>query len=617
MRFQSITLSDYPPVERFEAAGLSDVIVIAGPNGVGKTRLLQRLLADLRGNSGAGTVSCVVRSTCPEELVQWGIPELDLSDASDLDRFRQTIQATRRRRKWKSSIVNFESDRSLRNVAPLAYSFDMPDPEQEEVGWDFTFGFMRDRYQDTVHSMFRMIEVQKQSIATRAIQLRREGRETMQLTFTDPMEPFKDVFRQLLGPKQLVDPSPSNQRLEYSIDGVVFPFDSLSSGEREVVTIAFDLLLRKPEDCIVFFDEPELHLHPELSFRLIQTLQTIGPRNQLVLSTHSPDIITSSLDRSVIFLSPPKVDPDGRRANQAILVDEADETNQALRLLGHSIGIIALGRRIILVEGSQSSVDKQAYGSIIKNRWPDLVLVPSGGRHTLESFETIYSSVLSKSIWGVEFFMLCDGDTRPTPSEEEREAKAGGRLRVLPRYHLENYFLDEQVWAEAFAPLEPPDSWLRDPERIRSAFIEISREHISYTAALRAAQGLRLSVGNVDAMPKNCHGRAVDELVELVLKESSAERDRTAAVLADDKVERLVREEFERTSGLLDAGDPEWQQVIPGKPIVSAFSKRAGLKLGHAKTLYLAAAEEADPNPFADVIAIFSEFAKSGNEEMQ
>lgn len=42
------------------------------------------------------------------------------------------------------------------------------------------------------------------------------------------------------------------------------------------MNVVFDFLLRNPSDCIVLFDEPELHLHPELSYKLLQTLRTAG-----------------------------------------------------------------------------------------------------------------------------------------------------------------------------------------------------------------------------------------------------------------------------------------------------------------------------------------------------
>jgi hypothetical protein len=238
-----------------------------------------------------------------------------------------------------------------------------------------------------------------------------------------------------------------------------------------------------------------------------------------------------------------------------------------------------------------------------------LVLVPSGGKHTLESFETLYSKVLSKSIWGVEFFMMCDGDTRPSPSADEKRAQDEGRLRVLPRYHLENYFLDEDVWSQAFALLEPDGSWLRDAAQIKNAILEIAREQTSYAAALRASQRLRLAVGNVDAMPRNCHQRTSDELVQLMLDKTSLERDRATGELADDQVERVVREEFDRITALLDNDDPEWRRVVPGKPVLAAFAGRAQVKLGHGKTLYLAASEGRDQNPFDEVVQIFEHFA--------
>src|SRR4029079_12372924 len=109
-------------------------------------------------------------------------------------------------------------------------------------------------------------------------------------------------------------------------EGQRLTLDTLSSGEREVVNIVFDFLLRNPSDCIIFFDEPELHLHPELSYKLLQTLSSIGKNNQFIFCTHSPEIITASIENSVIFLAPNRNDG----SNQAITVARDDATNHAL-----------------------------------------------------------------------------------------------------------------------------------------------------------------------------------------------------------------------------------------------------------------------------------------------
>jgi hypothetical protein len=609
MRIDSLKISNSPPVVLFEAVGLTDVVVLAGPNGVGKTRLIQSIINFLRSGATGSGVSATVSATSADENGQWGKASLNLDDPADLQLLRQTFQKSKLRKNWSSSLVNFESDRSIRNLQPLAYSWDVVDPYDDEVGWESTFGFMRDRFQDTVHSMFRIIEAQKQSIANRALQLKKEGKDQMNLGFSDPMEPFKDVFAKLLGTKELIDPSPRTNRLQYTVDGELYDFDSLSSGEREVVNIAFDFLLRKPQDCIVFFDEPELHLHPELTYKLLSVLRGIGTRNQFILSTHSPDVITASLDESVIFLSPPRSNEEGDPSNQAIQVAVSDETNQALQLLGHSIGIVALGKKIVLIEGDESSLDKQTYGSILANEFPNLVLVPSGGKHAIESFDAIYGSVLSKTIWGVDFFMLCDRDARPPSSSEELAAISSGRLRLLPGYHVENAFLNERVWAAAFSGVEAPGSWLLDPAQIQSAFENIAREVVPYATALFVTHALRQTVGNINVMPKGVQNKTAAELAALFEATSKTELDRVSTALDTATVRGLVESTYLRLENSISSGTGEWKLEIPGKPILKQFASRAKLPYPRAKTMYISAASVSSEDPFGEIREIFRAFS--------
>ena len=608
MRLESIQIRNVPPVARFEATHLADLVVIAGPNGAGKTRLIQRILQHLRGDGPTLEAASVVSATSVEERQNWGKDTLELGVIDDLQIYRSTLQANRRRVNLKSSVLQFESDRTIQNLQPLVFTWDMPDPSEEEIGWDFSFHGWRNRWQDTVNSMYRLIEHQKQSIATRAVQLRRDGATEMKLNFTDPMEPFKQVFHQLLAPKSFVEPSARRQALEFIVDGQTFEMSMLSSGEREVVNIAFDFLLRRPTDCIVFFDEPELHLHPELSHRLLQVLQTIGARNQFVLSTHSPDIITASIDKSVYFLSSPKTaGADGTLANQAIPVSEDDETNQALRLLGHSIGIIALGRKIVLVEGESSSLDKEVYGSLIRARFPNLVLVPSGGKHLIQSFEALHRSVLAKTLWGVEFYMLCDRDSAPATGLVQGESSP--RLRVLERYHLENYFLDEETWARAFKSLEADDHWLRDPSAVRARLRQLATGLLSYATAMAVASEVRRLAGNVDILPKDCHGRSLDELISLMLVRVAEEERRVSASLTPARIEAYARRHFDELADSLNSDTDYWKANVPGKPLLRQFSSTAAMNYGRMKNLYLAAAEAVDPSPFAEVVGIFQSFS--------
>jgi hypothetical protein len=340
---------------------------------------------------------------------------------------------------------------------------------------------LRDRFKDTVHSLHRKLRSQKEEIARKALEMQRLGAATMPLDFSDPLSKFKDAFSKLLPGKELVELDEQSQNLRYKIGASgPLPIMTLSSGEKEVVSVVFDFLLRGPEDCVVVFDEPELHLHPELNYRLLRTLRESGERNQFIFCTHSADIISASLEHTVIFITPP-----AEAKNQALVVREESEASRILHLLGQSIGVISLGQRLVLIEGERNSLDKQTYGSIVGSDYPELILVPAGGRDALEAFAGALETVLSRTIWGVDFFVLCDGDASVNPAKmQELETKSQGRLRRLPRYHIENYFLDGAVLAQVFKGLQDsPDSWLCNSDRIEERLRELASPLVSYAAA--------------------------------------------------------------------------------------------------------------------------------------
>lgn len=293
---------------------LSDVIVLAGPNGVGKIRFLSWLLRFFQNPNTNPTQYIIVEATNDSEKLSWGKVILDMRENADAVLLRATLQKNRRRTEHSSSVLNFESNRSITAVQPFNFTWEYTDPFAEDISWGLGFGSLSDRFSDTIHSIFRKVRSRREAIALRAEELIKESQAsgfpnssiTIEIDdFPDPLIPFKAAFSQLLAPKSLVEPEPKNQQLCFEHNGQQFPLASLSSGEREVVNIVFDFILRNPSDCVVIFDEPELYLHPELSYKLLQTLRNAGARNQFIFCTHSSEIISASLDYSVVFVSPP------------------------------------------------------------------------------------------------------------------------------------------------------------------------------------------------------------------------------------------------------------------------------------------------------------------------
>ncbi|MBN1665144.1 MAG: ATP-binding protein [Deltaproteobacteria bacterium] len=495
MRIKDIHVTNALPVELFDVEDISDIVVIAGPNGVGKTRLVSALISHFQNLNGKN-IKFKIQATSDDEIAAWGKRELDTSVQQDADLLTQMLQQNRQRRNLKSSVFYYESNRSIQKIQPLSYQWDMPDPWEEKISWNFTFGGLASRFQDTLHAIFKKIQTQKTSIANRAISLKQEGYESMKLEFSDPLDPFREAFFKLLGPKRLLKADVQGNTLRFEHKGKEYDINALSSGEREVLNIAFDFLLRSPSDCIVFVDEPELHLHPELSSKLISTLKSAGKNNQFILCSHSPDIISSSLEDTVIFLTP----PGENSVNQAVVLKPDDQSTEALNRLGHSVGVVSLGKKIVLIEGTKASLDKQTYVHILKNRFPELVLLPGGGKGNLAAFDQVAEKVLTKTMWGIDFYMLADRDALGDSSTMPRSV--GGRFRTLSKYHLENYFLDANILARVFQIMEPADSWLCKPDGIDIVLREIACEHIPYASVLIVANERRRAAGNVDVMLK-------------------------------------------------------------------------------------------------------------------
>jgi len=75
---------------------------------------------------------------------------------------------------------------------------------------------------------------------------------------------------------------------------------TLSSGEKHLIRILVETLLS--ENCSFIIDEPELSLHIDWQRELLATMQTLNKKNQIIIATHSPDIMAEVSDKRIIEL---------------------------------------------------------------------------------------------------------------------------------------------------------------------------------------------------------------------------------------------------------------------------------------------------------------------------
>ena len=84
--------------------------------------------------------------------------------------------------------------------------------------------------------------------------------------------------------------------------GDKFDINELSSGEKQLFlrTLAIEML--NPENSIILIDEPELSLHPKWQQRIVDVYRKIGKNNQIIIATHSPHVLGSVKKENIMLL---------------------------------------------------------------------------------------------------------------------------------------------------------------------------------------------------------------------------------------------------------------------------------------------------------------------------
>jgi predicted ATP-dependent endonuclease of OLD family len=79
--------------------------------------------------------------------------------------------------------------------------------------------------------------------------------------------------------------------------GVNIGLDSLSSGEKHLLMLLVDTLLAQENSMII--DEPEISMHVDWQRKLIQIMRVLNPEAQLIVATHSPEIMADIADEFI------------------------------------------------------------------------------------------------------------------------------------------------------------------------------------------------------------------------------------------------------------------------------------------------------------------------------
>lgn len=605
MKIQSLEIKDFPPIKNLKLENLGDIVIIAGANGSGKTRLKDALVKTLQGGGGS-QLALTVLSTRQEEVTAFGYNSISTQQGQVNQSLKQYIQNRRfgNRAKYVGSLVQIDSDRNIKTVSYSQTNWYGVDPDDAETPYNWGYENFTSRWQDFMNYIHQKYAVRDKRLAEELKKDPSHGEQIIQNN-PDPLDKYKEIFVQLLPGKELQDIKPESPREFHYKDstGNVLPFSSLSSGEQEVVKVIFDVARKDIKHSVIIVDEPELHLHPTLAFKLIETLKTIGDHtNQFIFLTHSADLISTYYSTGDVYF----IDSVQTGSNQAHKLSELNHSHKELvQLIGENLGLFAVGKKLVFVEGEGSSLDRLTYHVIAQKYLPEAKIIPVGSVEKLIALNAFEQEIRS-SIFGIDLYMIRDRDG--LSDGQIKNVEMNGKIKCLKKRHLENYFLDPEILfkvAQRFCLIE------KKPELTQNFIEEKIKEIATESLKLNLLQNTKeyLALNHGFEIPTI---RAVETKdAETIKSEMINSITSSISTLSTDLSKENLKQWMDSEQARLEAAllNDDWKNEFQGKEIFSIFCGRIfnedKIKVRKA---YGEIALEEKPIVFNDIKEIFDNF---------
>ena len=294
-----------------------------------------------------------------------------------------------------------------------------------------------------------------------------KGSKTGQQVRNDLIGKINDILSSILDVQisNLGNPLEGQGQLYFTKGNTIdFPYANLSSGEKEVIDLIIDLVVKSKEytETVYCIDEPELHLSTSIQRKLLVEINKLIPYNcQLWVATHSIGFIRALQnelkDDSQILDFSEKDYFTGNCEIQPMVPNRRNWMRIFETALDDLTDLVS-PRRIIYCEGQakpgpnriEKGLDAQIYENLFSADFPDTVFVSSGGNTELDQRRDIAIEILGKVFKGIEIWVLKDRDmaSGKLVDESDRQiylANNPDHHRVLKRFELENYLFDKEI----------------------------------------------------------------------------------------------------------------------------------------------------------------------------
>lgn len=602
MKIKSLKITDFKPIKNLELNNLGEIVIIAGANGSGKTRLKQAIVQSLQSTP---IMDMVIEASRKEEEDPRYFNGLHLEVKKEQP--NQLLNNYINSRKYGSgryvgSLVQIDSSRSIQALKYNPVNWLAGDPDDTESPSNFYFNPFSNRWQDFVNYIHQKSASRDKKLADELKKNPSSGEDIIKRN-PDPLEKYKKIFEDLLPGKKLLDIDPAQPKeFQYQDEsGQTLNFRSLSSGEQEVIKVLFDVARKEIKHSIILVDEPELHLHPTLTFKLIEALKAIGEHtNQFIFLTHSADLISTYYSTGNVFF----IDSVQTGANQAHRLSDLNHSHhEVVQLIGQNLGLFAVGKKLVFVEGENSSIDRLTYHTISQTIDKELKITPIGSVLNLMTLNKIEEQIRN-TIFGIEIFMIRDRDG--LDDNQISAIENSGRVKCLKRRHIENYFLDGEI---LFMVAEQLYLTRTNPtlttEYIKNETKRIAKESINFNLFKNAKDYLSLNYHLKHPKVKKVEEKTTNEIKKEIIDGVQTNLSSLSNELDTSKISEWLDKEEAKLLKMLDSD--EWINNFQGKLIFTKICadvlKEDTLRV---KQAYVDIALNKKPSAIQDLLDIFN-----------
>ena len=331
MKLERVTIENYRAIKRLDLPLDPDLTVLHGPNGHGKTSVLSAIA------TGLGSIPRLLPEVSGVDFrkadPRGGLPArvaLRTVDGMDWDRRRVGRYGTAKHRA-------FGDIRMLKEVLEEIVAADRDGAEPIDLPIVAFYDTDRVASDKTPQARRSKMEFARYAALERALGGRPDFREFFMWFYFREDEELRERDEQKDFDYRLKDLDAVRRAIERMVPGVSRPrtklnpprllltveledggqqeleFDQLSGGYRIALALVADLARRMAQgnphlddplesEAVVLIDEVDLHLHPQWQQRILVDLVRTFPNTQFIVSTHSPQVLTTVEPQRIVHL---------------------------------------------------------------------------------------------------------------------------------------------------------------------------------------------------------------------------------------------------------------------------------------------------------------------------